>query len=231
MPSLTNQMMEISEEDATEEDDDPSPKAQMKIPNPNLRVSSMNTFREGAETCRPLRESETCRPLRESQSTEQGGLISERRPEELVDEHLLLDRLNAELMPYEKTKYFESRVTPDTNVVTASISKESDVRFASDLIDSQDYSRRETNPFNRRHFSSNEEVVRNKTGLPEVQVYKDIITDLSEKLDKMKSNPMKIFDEKSIASNKISLEKHKIISEEELNDIENQLESSEGRLQ
>ena len=78
-------MVEISEEDATEEDDDPTPKAQMKIPNPNLRVSSMNTFREGADTCRPLRESETCQPLRESQSTEQGGLNSERKLEELVD--------------------------------------------------------------------------------------------------------------------------------------------------
>ena len=78
----------------------------------------------------------------------------------------MLDRLNADLMPHEKTKYLESRVTPDTNVISASLSKESDVRFASDLIDSQDYSRRETNPFNRRHFASNEEVQRNKTGLP-----------------------------------------------------------------
>ena len=150
-------------------------------------------------------------------------MISERGPDELLDEHLLLDRLNADLKPFEKTKFSESRVTPDT-IVTASISKESDVRFGSDLIDSQDYSRKGSNPFNLRNYSSNEEVVRNKTGLPEVQEYKDIITDLSEKLDKIKAHPMKIFDEKSIASsNKIGIEEHKTISEEELNDIEKQM--------
>ena len=48
------------------------------------------------------------------------------------------------------------------------------------------------------------------------------------KLDKIKTHPMKIFDENSIASNKISQEEHKIISEEELNDIENQIKSSVG---
>ena len=49
------------------------------------------------------------------------------------------------------------------------------------------------------------------------------------KLDKIKTHPMKIFDEKSVASNMFS-EEHKIISEEELNDIENQIKSSEGSL-
>ena len=51
------------------------------------------------------------------------------------------------------------------------------------------------------------------------------------KLDKIKTHPMKIFDEKSVASNMLSQEENKMISEEELNDIENQIKSSEGSLQ
>ena len=108
----------------------------MKIPFP--RVSKMDTFRDS--------EQYTQRPLRESQATEQGGLISERRFEELLDEEEQLEKLNAELKPYEN-KYIESSITPETNRLKASMSQLTDVGFMVDLYNREDKNIKSSNPF------------------------------------------------------------------------------------
>ena len=103
-----NDLNVINEDDSEDENQDSSSdndkKLMQDIPRP--RVMKLDSMRD------TIADQYTSRPLRESTATEQGGLITERREiEELNDAYLLCEKL--ELKPTQ-SNYYGSTITPET---------------------------------------------------------------------------------------------------------------------